>query len=612
MLVMAFLKFGIPYSSNVSIAYPATWDEYVFFNWPLEILVFTGIGFLIVLVIKHVNRSVFQWNMVDVCVGLLMLGLSLAFMVNSDSRSGGIFTLLLFLMMGVFYAISRIMYQENRDTICLVYLATGISFAIALLYGLYQHVEGFKNTFDFIQQTNMSDTLPDDVMRRLRGRRIFSVFVYPNSFAAFLSVLVPFLFVSFKDKAGRYFYMGWYLGCIIFTFINIILMGKILVLFKILPFFVLPHVSVLYGLYLTKSKACFLIAAIALGVFLIHIIRKKMAGIKRGKNTFMLIPIFLLPLLVYFFRPGYFVNFLASLEVRIAYVESSINMLKDQAFMGFGPGSFGEIFLKYRILPAEEIQFAHQNFLQVWIEGGLISFMALCLVFYFAFRLCMSQFLYREQLEPLSFLLVLAAIHHCVDFDLYVPSLAVLQFVMLGTLVSVGVASGQLKQFGCSVSIKAWNVSMCIIVGLCLILLYVNRGIYLGGKHHYLAVENKNISDARQLHAASTHFQKAYAYFPSSPRILWDYARFAMQTRHIELAGQLFQECLRKSPRNALLWYDYALFLIYKGKYLKDWHYEAIVEALSEAVEKYPLDQNFRKTYSDWTAFVEQLKHKKS
>ncbi len=140
-----------------------------------------------------------------------------------------------------------------------------------------------------------------------------------------------------------------------------------------------------------------------------------------------------------------------SSRVRLQYWQAGLEMIKEKPLLGFGLGSFGRVYGKYKLPEAEETQMAHNNFLQIWTELGIVGFLIFLSIFIFYFRE-MNQsikkfnnlssvqkvFVYGGYVSVLSFVF-----HSLGDFSLYVFSISSILFMLMG--VSCGVISEKKK-----------------------------------------------------------------------------------------------------------------------------------------------------------------------
>jgi len=126
-----------------------------------------------------------------------------------------------------------------------------------------------------------------------------------------------------------------------------------------------------------------------------------------------------------------------SLSARGDYWRGAIAIARDHPWLGTGPGTFGSIYPKYKIAATEEAQMVHNNFLQMWCDSGVVGFLTFALLWLVAVRDAFQ--LARQRLYDPAAIAVCAAlagwvVHSLIDFDLYIPGVAMPAFLLLGVL----------------------------------------------------------------------------------------------------------------------------------------------------------------------------------
>ena len=108
---------------------------------------------------------------------------------------------------------------------------------------------------------------------------------------------------------------------------------------------------------------------------------------------------------------------------------------RDHFWLGTGPGTFGSIYPKYKTAQTEEAQLVHNNFLEMWSDSGLPAFIVFAALWLLAikdgFRLAGQR---RGDVGAVAVCAALTGwvVHGLVDFDLYVPGVAIPAFLLLG------------------------------------------------------------------------------------------------------------------------------------------------------------------------------------
>jgi tetratricopeptide (TPR) repeat protein len=145
-----------------------------------------------------------------------------------------------------------------------------------------------------------------------------------------------------------------------------------------------------------------------------------------------------LALLVVFARHGGLLHFgTGSLEARTDYWRGAVRIIRDHPWLGTGPGTFGSIYPMYKTALTEEAETVHNNYLQMWSDSGVLAFAAFTGLWVVAVR--DSFRLARQRRRDVAAAAIAGAlvgwtVHGLVDFELYVPGVALPAFILLGTL----------------------------------------------------------------------------------------------------------------------------------------------------------------------------------
>lgn len=134
---------------------------------------------------------------------------------------------------------------------------------------------------------------------------------------------------------------------------------------------------------------------------------------------------------------------------RIVIWEQSWQMLKDAPWMGVGLGHYALYWPLYRD-PSDVSAgyFAHNDYLQIWIEAGLPGLLLLLAVLVSVFIVCFRAMRDKHvpsarvvEMTALFCGLLAVAMHSFLDFNLYVLSILVLAGLVLGRLHSLALAT---------------------------------------------------------------------------------------------------------------------------------------------------------------------------
>jgi hypothetical protein len=119
----------------------------------------------------------------------------------------------------IFFLVVQISSPNEARWIAFAIVSLGI---LTSLYGLYQYCWAFKGLISTIRTTDAVPTslapLTDEILGRLEARRIFSTFLLPSHFAAFLGMSIPvsMAFIMTRKDWLRYLW-GIALGVQIFA-----------------------------------------------------------------------------------------------------------------------------------------------------------------------------------------------------------------------------------------------------------------------------------------------------------------------------------------------------------------------------------------------------------
>ncbi|HOJ33537.1 MAG TPA: O-antigen ligase family protein [Candidatus Hydrogenedentes bacterium] len=130
--------------------------------------------------------------------------------------------------------------------------------------------------------------------------------------------------------------------------------------------------------------------------------------------------------------------------LRVGYWEVGLRILKDYWFRGIGLGNFGVIYPRYQFLGAGDVKQAHNDYLQIFCETGILGVLVFCafwgsILFYGVRVLQRTKDAGNKLFAAGLFGGVFAfLLHSLVDFNFYNPSLATFQYLMAGLLVAWG------------------------------------------------------------------------------------------------------------------------------------------------------------------------------
>ncbi len=318
----------------------------------------------------------------------------------------------------------KITSEKNLTAYSLLLPVMLIVVVLVSLYGIYQHYWGLERTRQAVQMLDIQ--LPPAFLARLATHQVFSTFVFPPALAGYLVILLPLAITLFILVRGRWP--------------------------KVLPGLALA-VGVLC-LYFTHSKGGWGIFIFSLPLLAFILVGQKH---RRWMLLLFFIAIGLFFILVLSGIAPYveLQGLIASFSVRVDYWRAGLGMLRDYPLFGSGLGTFGSIYAQYKLPGAEETRFAHNNYLQIWTETGIlgiVSFFWLWGAFLRAgWRTIKDKSPVPSPQSPVinyqlqkglvigCYVGVIAfLIHSLVDFGLYVPGIATYVWLFMGMVIATG------------------------------------------------------------------------------------------------------------------------------------------------------------------------------
>lgn len=238
------------------------------------------------------------------------------------------------------------------------FLATAF---IITLYALYQYTYGLEELRQTIAQhpdliRNVPAELKDDFSSRISANEPFATFLYQNSLAAFLVLILPI--VTGLAIASRR--------------INLKLI--IQVVFIILMIFVLIK---------TGSRGAWVASLISFLVLIILLIWRHLKKAYRslilvGGGLILVLGLIIFGLIITNRTPEFMVNISESLRVRFEYWQSAWQTIKHNLWTGVGLNHFTYHYPIYKSAAAGETTHAHNGFLAIWAELGLFGLVTFC------------------------------------------------------------------------------------------------------------------------------------------------------------------------------------------------------------------------------------------
>ena len=268
-----------------------------------------------------------------------------------------------------------------------------------------RQIETFLRSGILHVDANNELQLQEGLIAKMRKRRVFSTFVYPNAFAGAIILVFPVAV--------------WWLVRASASWPNV-LRGVVLGFFGYLAF---------ANLFWTGSRSGFLVAMILLAVSIASTIKSRWT-----RTMGLIIGLIVGGSLFAFQFQDYFARGARSLGARFDYWNAAVSVAKQEPILGSGPGTF---YLRYRAIKppgAEMARLAHNDYLQQASDAGWPAFL-----FYAGFVVG-SIILLRPRLNDRrgAFAVWLGllgwSIQGVSEFNLYLPASAWLAFFLFGWL----------------------------------------------------------------------------------------------------------------------------------------------------------------------------------
>ncbi|MFH1355332.1 MAG: O-antigen ligase family protein [Candidatus Omnitrophota bacterium] len=275
---------------------------------------------------------------------------------------------------------------SDKDKKRVIYTIVFAGFVISIL-SIYQYLFGFQHILDYVARKNITRPFILDYLGR---RRVFFPFVTPNTLAGFLVMLLPLaLLINDKKK--------WFVIALIVT-----------------------------ALSLTKSLGAFI--SLFLGMALYLYLRKD----RPGKKFFFLAMIVIIFAFIFILRqlPGKEHTLpMFSFAKRIDYWRETLKIFRLYPLTGVGIGNFN--------LPST--RYAHNSYLQVSAEMGIIGLLSLIWLVSSAMRTGLNQ-IKRSHNKNITICLVTSSsiflIHNLMDFTFFLPEVSLIWWVILGLAIA--------------------------------------------------------------------------------------------------------------------------------------------------------------------------------
>ncbi len=320
-----------------------------------------------------------------------------------------------FLLYGVWYLIAAVFFDKMRvRQIGLLLLIVSATFVC--WWAIQQHLVGLQdmrqmyagiNGFDtFTQYTNSIDfsTISKKTalaITKLSSDRVFGTFVYPNALGGFLLIIIPVCIGLYASRP---------LGAVR------LLSAAVLVL-------------AIVTLMLSKSKAAIGITTFCLLVLLYYARRARALSNSLWIVFSLLVAAVCCGMLAWGYGGELTGRLQATGGARLDYWHAALKMIRDNPVRGYGSGGFTRGYLAYCRPGAEDTRLAHNAFLNIWTDYGLLGFIGLVLALVMPLLVAWYRTAAARPFNWLSaacFAAYLGFVLHClVDFDFHIIGIVI-------------------------------------------------------------------------------------------------------------------------------------------------------------------------------------------
>jgi O-antigen ligase len=521
---LAPLKFGAPSMVQWAVVPPTDAVEWLYFTWPNElavILVFVGFTWLVL----DRDRMLARVDLLFVLPLFFLLTQILAAPWTICSQET-IDTVMLFTA-GVLLFYVGAWYARDGAATGKIFGGLALATLFVCILAMQQHFGGLEETRAYASTHVDASTAPRDFLVRITSNRVFGPFVYPNALAGFLVVVFAPVLTWIWVRAR-----GW----------------DARVKWVVLVF---AAAEMLFCLLLTGSRGGFA----AFGCMTLAVVWCLIPKGRGAPAKAMLVLVLFLAAVVALARHGGLLHFgTGSLEARTDYWRGAIRIIRDRPWIGTGPGTFGSIYPMYKTALTEEAAAVHNNFLEMWSDSGVLAFIAFTMLWVVAVR--DSFRLARERAGDVAAAALCGAlvgwtVHGLVDFELYVPGVALPAFVLLGTLQG-------LKELPRTDTVAPRRQENWLVAGLCVALVAAILWIECRALAAAFLGE-----DARQIgtvnpDAALDECEQAARLAPWNSRLQSGLGQMALRAGRTEEAFAAYRRAIDSDPYRASGWWQLA------------------------------------------------------
>ncbi len=346
-------------------------------------------------------------------------------------------------------------YAKKHFTRILIFLA--VCSVLLGLYGLYQYYFGFEETLKYLGSMTSENLWA--MRERLETRRVFSTFIYPNTFAGFLILMIPVLLGLFKSEKKYRPYLGAALALLVFNLI------------------------------LTKSVGAFI--SLITGTFIVLLLVSD-PSLVTFRRLFMMLLAVCVGLLLLVLKMRGFSMFGHGVQAKLESYLKMADIVQKFILTGAGPGNFEMIYNNPAFGKSGYLKYAHNFMFQAAVEMGLVGLCLFIAAGFKAYSSIIQNFYFirtpRRKVLVFSLLTGITAflIHNLVDFDIYIFEVTIVFLILLAALLSqINIGMIQLKKvklsylLGLSPGKRRSIIFYCVMSVLALCAITGGRQVYV-------------------------------------------------------------------------------------------------------------------------------------
>jgi hypothetical protein len=420
-LGLSLLKFGNPVIFEGKLPPPTSFQELIYFNWPLQWAWVLGtIVTVLLLPVVRTSAGIPKWLLI---APLGWLAWQWVACVDSIEPALSRLTVAHFAVALAWFGLGVLATRGVSQSL-VVWIGLGLGFCLVISSGFQQQFGGLEAQREFAEEFLRSE-LPADQQQaaeasgfrriletpegrqKLLSKRIYSTLFYPNTLAGVILLLTPGLVAA-----------AW------FAFRNAFPLTR-----RLLPGLLLFGAALC--LIWSGSKAGWLIALVQVGCVIL-----RSAIPPKWKRT-IVVSVMVLGLAGLVARNlDYFQRGATSVTARTDYWASAWQTFIENPLTGTGPGTFGESYRARKAAESEMARLAHNDFIQQASDSGVIGFVG-----YLAFVGGACFWIWRKlgaNGSPLGLMIGLGLLgwllQSLTEFGLYIPAIVWPAFFLLGVL----------------------------------------------------------------------------------------------------------------------------------------------------------------------------------